>query len=154
MPSSNTTEFTLAKARPPGADFANYCCELMGSLGDVQAKRMFLGWGLSVDGLTVAVIAWDTLYLKANAETKPHFAAAGCQVFEHEANGRTRRMQYHTAPESALESSAAMQPWANLAMQAALAACKPAKAAKSDGTKKVVEVTKPRKSRARETPIK
>lgn len=121
------TEFMQAKARQPGADFADHCCELLHSLGDVRAKRMFLGWGLSVDGLTVAVIAWDTLYLKANADTLPHFAAAGCQVFEHESNGVTRRMQYYTAPESALESRIAMQPWAALAMQAAVAACKPAK---------------------------
>jgi DNA transformation protein len=100
-------------------------------LGRVQAKRMFLGWGLSVndgvDGLTVAVIAYDTLYLKANAQTLPHFAAAGCHVFEHTSKGVTRRMQYYTAPEAALESPAAMRPWAALALQAALAARKPAR---------------------------
>jgi DNA transformation protein and related proteins len=125
------TEFTPNKARSPGADFADHCCELMGSLGDVQAKRMFLGWGLSVEGLTVAVIAWDRLYLKANAQTQSQFLAAGCKVFEHEAKGITRRMQYYTAPETALESSDAMRPWAALAMQAALAARKPAKPAKA-----------------------
>jgi DNA transformation protein and related proteins len=130
MPRSSTPEYTQTKPRPPGADFADYCCELLGSFGEVQAKRMFLGWGLSVDGLTVAVIAWNTLYLKANAQTQPQFAAAGCQVFEHEAKGITRRMQYYTAPETALESRAAMQPWGALAMQAAVAALKPAKAVK------------------------
>jgi DNA transformation protein and related proteins len=120
--SRTTTEYTQAKARPAGADFADYCCELLASLGAVEAKRMFLGWGLSVGGLTVAVIARSELYLKANAQTLMHFEAAGCQVFEHTANGRTRRMQYYTAPESALESQAQMQPWAALAMQAAVAA--------------------------------
>lgn len=118
-------EITRAKPRPPGADFADYCCELLGSLGEVQAKRMFSGWGLSVDGLTVAIIAWDRLYLKAHAQTQPHFAAAGCQLFEYEAKGKIRRLQYYTAPDSALESRAAMQPWADLAMQAAVAARKP-----------------------------
>jgi DNA transformation protein and related proteins len=124
MPRSTATEFTL---------------------GSVQAKRMFLGWGLSVDGLTVAVIAYDTLYLKANAATQGHFVAAGCQIFEHEANGRKRQMLYHTAPESALESRAAMQPWAALAMQAAVAARKPEKAAKRSAATKAESVTKPRK---------
>jgi DNA transformation protein and related proteins len=145
MPRSTATEFTQAKSRPPGADFADYCCELISSLGSVQAKRMFLGWGLSVDGLTVAVIAYDTLYLKANAATQGHFVAAGCQIFEHEANGRKRQMLYHTAPESALESRAAMQPWAALAMQAAVAARKPEKAAKRSAATKAESVTKPRK---------
>jgi DNA transformation protein and related proteins len=125
MARSTIAEFTRAKARPPGADFADFCCDLLGSLGAVQAKRMFAGWGLSVDGLTVAVIAWDTLYLKANADTLPHFAGASCKVFEHESKGVTRRMQYYTAPEAALESRAAMQPWAAWAMQAAVAARKP-----------------------------
>ncbi len=142
-----TDRLTQTKTRPPGADFADYCCELLGSLGPVRAKRMFLGWGLSVDGLTVAVIAYDTLYLKANAETLPRFVAAGCQVFEHQAkDGKTRRMQYYTAPEDALESPTAMQPWATLALQAALAARKPARAAKRSGAAKVVEVTQPSKS--------
>ncbi len=122
-----TTEFTQARTRPPGADFADYCCELLGSLGHVLPKRMFLGWGLSVDGLTVAIIAWDTLYLKANTETQAHYLDAGCRIFEHEAKGVTRRMQYYTAPESALESRADMQPWAALAMQAAVAVHRPVK---------------------------
>jgi DNA transformation protein and related proteins len=128
MPRRGAPEFALAKPRPPGADFADHCCELLGSLGAVEAKRMFLGWGLSVEGLTVAVIAYDTLYLKAHADTLPQFAAAGCRVFEHESKGVTRRMQYYTAPEGALESRIAMQPWAALALQAALAARKPARA--------------------------
>lgn len=126
MPRRTAPEYTQAKARPPGADFADYCCELLGSLGEVRARRMFSGWGLSVDGLTVAIIAWDRLYLKANAQTQPHFATAGCQRFEYEAQGKTRHLRYYTAPDSALESRAAMRAWADLAMQAAAVARKPA----------------------------
>jgi DNA transformation protein and related proteins len=129
MPRASSTEFTQTKPRPPGADFADYCCELLGSLGNVQAKRMFAGWGLNLDGLTMAIIAWDKLYLKANAASKPHYEAAGCEEFVYEKNGRVMRMAYYTAPEAALESRAAMQPWAELAMQAAVAARKPAKVA-------------------------
>jgi DNA transformation protein and related proteins len=149
MPRNSPPEFTRTKPRPPGADFADYCCELIGSLGAVHAKRMFLGWGLSVDGLTVAVIAYDTLYLKAHAATQAHFVAAGSQIFEHEANGRKRQMQYYTAPESALESRAVMQPWAALAMQAAVAARKPEKAVKRSAATKPAAVTKPRRLSAK-----
>ena len=133
MSRNSAAEITRAKTRSPGADFAGYCCELLGSLGAVQAKRMFAGYGLSVDGLTVAVIAWNTLYLKANAESLPNFTAAGCRVFEHESKGSTRRMQYYTAPDAALESRVAMQPWAALAMQAALAARTSARGTKQGG---------------------
>ncbi len=149
MPRSTPPEYTQSKARPAGADFAEYCCELLGCLGNVQAKRMFLGWGLSVQGLTVAVIAYDTLYLKANAATLAQFVSAGCQVFEHTAKGTTRRMQYYTAPEDTLESRAAMQPWATLAMQAALVARKPEKVVRPRGAGKAVVVAKPRKSSAK-----
>lgn len=158
LPRSSATEYTQSKARPPGADFADYCCELLASLGDIQAKRMFMGWGLSVDGLTVAVIAWDKLYLKANAETLQHFVAAGCRVFEHTANGKTRSMQYYTAPEAALESRAAMQPWAAWALQAAVAAHtvaarKPVAAAKKNRAQQAVDERLPRKkSRSASTP--
>jgi DNA transformation protein and related proteins len=149
MPRKKPIEFSQVKARPPGSDFAEYCCELLGSLGNVRAKRMFLGWGLSVDDLTVAVIAYDTLYLKCNSDTESKFLAASCKVFEHEAKGKVRRMQYYTSPESALESRIAMQPWANLAMQAAVAARKPTKVVRrriSTNAAKVVAVKKPTKS--------
>jgi DNA transformation protein and related proteins len=130
MPRSTATEFTRAQARPAGADFADHCCELLGSLGPVHAKRMFAGWGLAVDGMTVAVIAWGQLYLKANPQTQQLFIDAGCQIFEHQSGGVTRRMNYYIAPDSTLESRAAMQPWAALALQAAVAAHSPAKAPK------------------------
>ncbi len=146
MPRPTHTQFTQPKPHPPGADFADFCCDLLGSLGDVQAKRMFLGWGLSVDGLNVAVIAYNALYLKAHAATLPQFAAAGCQVFEHESKGIKRWMQYYTAPEAAMESRAAMQPWAALAMQAAVAARKPAKVVRPRAAAgKAVVAAKPRK---------
>lgn len=110
----------------PSLAFAQHCCELLACLGPVKAQRMLLGWGLSVDGLTVAVIAWDTLFLKADDLSEPLFVAEGCRVFEHTSKGVTRRMRYYTAPEEALESPAAMQPWARRALQAALSAHRPA----------------------------
>ncbi len=123
------TAITASKPRTPGADFADYCCELLGSLGPAVAKRMFGGYGLSVDGLTMAIIAWDRLYLKTNADTEPQWLAAGCEKFVFEAkDGKIMQMGYYSAPEAALESRIAMQPWAQLAWQAALAArTKPAK---------------------------
>ena len=58
---------------PVPRDFADYCCELLSSLGRVQARRMFGGWGLSVEGLTVAIVAdlgnGDTLWLKADSNS-------------------------------------------------------------------------------------
>nr|WP_315478877.1 TfoX/Sxy family protein [uncultured Rhodoferax sp.] len=113
--------------------FADYSCELLQSAGPCVAKRMFGGWGISVDGMTIAILAnlggGDTLWLKANSDTQAVFEAAGCQRFTYEAAGTTRGLNYYSAPADAMESPALMQPWARLALEAALIAknAKPAK---------------------------
>ena len=115
---------------PTRRDFADFCCELLSSLGCVQAKRMFGGWGLSIDGLTVAIVAdlgdGDRLWLKADADTLARFEAAGCKRFSYpmRRGGETRMqsMNYYSAPEDAMDSADAMASWARLALQAAVAA--------------------------------
>lgn len=111
------------------SEFSNYCCELLASLGPCQAKRMFGGWGIRCEGLTVAIIAdlgdGHTLWLKASANTCATFEAEGCQRFTYTTKGVARSMNYYSAPTNAMESPALMQDWARLAWQAALAARKP-----------------------------
>jgi DNA transformation protein len=112
--------------KPVTDPFVLHACELLSCLGPCKAVRMFGGYGLSVDGMNVAIIAWDTLFLKANAETEPQWLAAGGRPFEYMAKGKTQRLRYHTPPDEALESPALMAPWARLALEAAVAARKPA----------------------------
>lgn len=113
-------------AKPITDPFVLHACELLSCLGTVKAVRMFGGYGLSVDGMNVAIIAWDTLYLKTNAETEPHWLAAGGRAFVYEAKGKPMKLNYHTPPDEALESPALMAPWARLALEAAVAARRPA----------------------------
>ncbi len=107
--------------------FIEHVRELLSGLGPVAARRMFGGWGLSVDGMNIGIVAWDTLYLKTNADTEAQWLAAGSRPFVYEAKGRPMRLHYHSAPEDAMESPALMLPWARLALQAALAARAPGK---------------------------
>jgi DNA transformation protein len=107
--------------------FASYACELLSGLGPCVAKPMFGGWGISVDGMNVAIIAWDTLFLKTNAETEPQWLSAGGEPFMYEARGKRMKMNYFTPPAEALESPTLMLPWARLALQAAVAARKPSR---------------------------
>ncbi|MDO9030487.1 MULTISPECIES: TfoX/Sxy family protein [Hydrogenophaga] len=111
--------------KPITDPFVLHACELLSCLGPCKATRMFGGYGLSVDGMNVAIIAWDTLFLKTNPETEPQWLAAGGRPFQYEAKGKTMRLHYHTPPEDALESPALMAPWARLALGAAVAARKP-----------------------------
>lgn len=106
--------------------FANYCCELLGSVGPCTARRMFGGFGISTEGLTIALLVdlghGDTLWLKADAQARPLFEAAGCAAFVYEAKGRPVRVNYYSAPEDAMESPQLMAQWARLSLQCALKA--------------------------------
>ena len=96
--------------------------ELLQPLGAARARRMFGGHGLYVDDLFIGLIAYDRLYLKADAQTRPAFEAAGCQPFVYDKAGQSTTMGYWSAPAEAMESPAQMQPWARLALAAALRA--------------------------------
>lgn len=106
----------------PQDPFTTHCLELLGALGQARARRMFGGTGLYVDDLFVALIAFERLYLKADAQTRASFEAAGCVPFVYEASAKPITMSYFAAPDDAIESPDQMQPWARLAMAAALRA--------------------------------
>jgi DNA transformation protein and related proteins len=112
-------------------DFADYCCELLSGVGNTTAKRMFGGWSVYVDGMSIAWIIDLTpkgtgnnekLYLKACDETRAQYEAAGCKRFIYEAKGVERSVNFYTAPDEAMESPDAMLPWARLAFSCALEA--------------------------------
>ena len=114
----------------PRDAFADYCCELLASVGPCVAKRMFGGWGISTDGLSVALIAdlgsGEKLWLKASDATRPQWEAAGCERFTYastkDGEPVARSMNYYSAPDDAMDSAHAMAPWARLALQAAVQA--------------------------------
>ncbi len=107
-------------------EFADYCCDLLAGVGPCVAKRMFGGWGVSVDGMSIAWLLdlghGETLWLKANDQTAAVFRQAGCGQFQYKAKGQLKSVNYFAAPEDALESAPSMLPWARLALQAAVAA--------------------------------
>lgn len=113
-------------------EFAHYSCELLSSLGVCVARRMFGGHGISLDGLTLAIVAdlggGEMLWLKADDDSRARFEAAGCQRFVYLAKGKAMGMNYYSAPEEAMESPQQMAPWARLALEAALRARKAQKA--------------------------
>jgi DNA transformation protein len=103
-------------------EFARYCVELLGSLGGARSRRMFGGHGIYVDDLFVALIIGERLYLKADGESRAQFEAAGCQPFIYDGKDKPVTVSYYTAPDEAMESRELMQPWARLAVEAALRA--------------------------------
>ena len=103
--------------------FVSHCLELLAPLGVVRARRMFGGHGLYVDDIFVALIADERLYLKTDDGSRAAFERAGCQPFAYSRHDRSAvTLGYWSAPEEALDSPAAMAPWARLSLAAALKA--------------------------------
>lgn len=106
----------------PGNEFASYVVELMQSLGPVQAKAMFGGYGIFLDDLMFALVTNNLLYLKADKETQSEFKSRGLEAFTYNKKDKTLKMSYYQAPEETLEDSDEMNVWANKAFNAALRA--------------------------------
>jgi len=106
----------------PHDELASHCLELFAPMGAGRSKRMFGGHGIYVDDLFVALIVADRLYLKADDTTRGTFEQAGCEPFIYDGAGKKVTVSYWTVPAEAMESPALMQPWARLAIDAALRA--------------------------------
>jgi DNA transformation protein len=116
-----------------------HCLELLAPLGHATARPMFGGHGLRIDGHFVALMAFDRLYLKVDALSRPQFEAAGCEPFVYAGKGKPVRMSYWTVPPQAMDSPMGMQPWARLALDAAL---------RATASKRSAAPARPRASRA------
>ncbi|HVK32340.1 MAG TPA: TfoX/Sxy family protein [Burkholderiaceae bacterium] len=130
-----------------GHALVDHCLELLAPLGAVRARRMFGGHGLYVDDLFIALLAYERLYLKADEATRERFAAAGCEPFVYDGKGKAVTLGYWTVPAEAMESPQLMQPWARLAIEAALRA----RAAKPSAAPRKARAAAPK---ARATPVR
>jgi DNA transformation protein and related proteins len=115
---------------------------------------MFGGWGISIDGMTLAIITnlgkGERLWLKGDEETRSRYEAAGCERFTFQMKDRLASMGYYTAPEEAMDSHEAMRPWARLALECAVRAraAKPVPKARAKPAKpRAAKSIAPRKSR-------
>ena len=91
--------------------------ELFAPFGAITIKRMFGGFGLSVDGLTFAIVARDVLYLKADHETIPRFESEGCAPFQYEMKGVMRVMKsYWRMPERLYDDPDETADWARASL--------------------------------------
>lgn len=100
-------------------EFADYVVEQMALMGPVQARRMFGGFGLYLDGLMFALIVDDQLYLKVDEQTLADYARRDLKPFTYTAKGRTVALRYHEAPPEAFDEPDTMAEWARRAFACA-----------------------------------
>jgi len=106
---------------PKPSDFVSHVLELLAAWGGVSARRMFSGYGLFRSGLMFALIADDTLYLKADDRTRGDFEAAGTRPFVYCRKGEAISLSYWEAPAELFDDPHEMVRWAQTALGAASA---------------------------------
>jgi DNA transformation protein len=90
--------------------------DALSGLGPVSVRRMFGGAGIFAGGVMFGLVADDTLYLKADEETKAAFAAEGLGPFGYNGSGRRIDLPYWRIPERLLDDPDEMVAWARVAL--------------------------------------
>lgn len=102
-----------------GAEYRSYIEDLFQPFPGIGFRPMFGGLGIFRDGLMFALVAYEQLYFKIDAETEATFANAGAEPFEYDGKAKTVRLGYWTAPDDAMDDADAFRDWAELGMAAA-----------------------------------
>ncbi len=90
-------------------------------LGPVEARRLFGGHGLYLEGTIFALVYDGALFLKADEESKAAFERRGLGPITYEGRkGQTIALPYWEAPPGLLEDGKALCRWAREAHAAGL----------------------------------
>ena len=109
------------------SDYVEYLKEVFSEFGPVQPSRMFGGYGIFCKGLMFALVADDTLYLKADETIAQHFTERELEQFSYEKQGKAFKMSYYMAPEDIFDDPEEAKIWAERSYAAAGCSNKPKK---------------------------
>ncbi len=115
---------------PCSRSFVDHAVDLLSSVGPVDARRMFGGYGVYGRGVMFALLDDDELFFKTDEQSRDRFRSAGCRMWSY---GGVAETGYYRPPDEAHEDPESMEPWARLGLEAALRqkAVREAKAAAS-----------------------
>ena len=103
--------------------FVTKILKLLTPLGPVEARRMFSGHGLYLEGTIFAFIFERTLFLKADETTKRAFEKRGYGPITYEGRrGQEVIFPYWEAPKELLKNGKALCRWARKAYEVGLRA--------------------------------
>lgn len=103
---------------PIHPEFADHLRELLADVGPIRLRPMFGGLGVYRDDCMFGLVMDDTLYLKTDPASVDAFRDAGGEPFLYRPVRAGHVPGYWTPPAEALESAAAMRPWARRALEA------------------------------------
>jgi DNA transformation protein and related proteins len=100
----------------------DFLIELFSNFGPVSLRRMFSGYGISVDGTNFALALRAGLYFRADEETIPQFQAEGSKPFQYQQRSTARVVtvnSYWELPARLFDDAEELAGWANAALAAA-----------------------------------
>ena len=106
-------------------DYLDYLHDLFSAFAPITTRAMFGGHGVYRDGVIIAIVIDESLYLKVDDATRADFEAEGSAPFMYQAKGKAIPMSYWSVPEFALDSPQEFRPWAQRAWEAAMRKPKP-----------------------------
>jgi DNA transformation protein len=101
-------------------EFVEHLLDLLSGFGMVRARAMFGGFGIFKGECMFALVVDDTLFFKADEQTKSDFDALGLLPFTYQKKQQSISLSYYQAPEETLEDPSLMHLWAGKAYAAAL----------------------------------
>jgi DNA transformation protein len=118
-------------------DFVEHVCLLLAPLGEIRPRKMFGGYGVYVDEVFIAIVAYDTLWFKVDEVNEPDYREAGSRPFK-PWEDRETVMSYWEVPADVLDDRRAITAWGRKALEAAqrAAAAKKPKSVRPRATKK------------------
>ncbi|NJP09804.1 MAG: TfoX/Sxy family protein [Leptolyngbyaceae cyanobacterium RU_5_1] len=99
--------------------FRDSVLERLNQVGAITARAMFGGYGLYMEGIMFALIAYDRLYLKVDDDNRNDFIAAGMFPFTYDRKHKPIQMSYYQLPANVLDDVAMLAAWVEKAHAAA-----------------------------------
>src|SRR6266581_1198321 len=98
----------------------DFLIDLFSDFGPVTIRRMFSGFGISVDGVNFALALRAGLYFRADETTIPQFEAEGSKPFQYQTRAKTVTVNsYWQLPARLFDDSEDLAEWARAALAAA-----------------------------------
>ena len=112
--------------------YLEFLRERLAPLGDITSRRMFGGHCLYCDGVVFALVAGNSLYLKADDVSRSRFEGCGLEAF-YPFENKDVAISYYLPPPDFFEDDEALEEWGRTAVEAGLraAAKKPKRRASS-----------------------
>ncbi len=107
------------------SEFVRFVVESLRAVGPVNARRMFGGCGLFLDGVMFALVVDDRLYFKVDDGNRPAYEARSLEPFSYTRRGRRIEMSYREAPSEGFDDPDVLCAFAREALAAALRAGRP-----------------------------